>query len=140
MTDSSRRSPTNLDAAAPVPDSVASDGGEEEGDVASTRAGAGPDLSHLPEAHRDTVRRLHDRIQRAASLIEDLRAENKRLRRRVDELEARPALPDDQTILALDDNPEALRDRITDFIDSIDAYLDATDPEASDPDAPAEEA
>jgi hypothetical protein len=72
--------------------------------------------------------------------IERLRAENERLRRRVEELEAGPDLPDDETHLSLDDDPEALRERITDFIDAIDAYLERPTPgpssTAEDDDAP----
>jgi len=87
----------------------------------------------VPDAHRDVLRRLTRRVEAAVETIERLRAENERLRRRVEELEAGPDLPEDETLLTLDDDPEALRDRITQFIDAIDAYLDR--PAAGSPDA-----
>ncbi|MFP4227810.1 MAG: cell division protein ZapB [Salinivenus sp.] len=87
------------------------------------------DLSHLPEAYRDAFRRLHRQVERAADTIDRLRAENERLREKNQELEARPVLPDDKAVLTLDDDPEALRSRISEFIDAIDDYLEATDPE-----------
>jgi len=82
----------------------------------------------VPDAHRDVLQRLRHRVEEAVETIERLRAENERLRRRVEELEAGPDRPDDETILTLEDDPEALRDRITRFIDAIDAYLDRPGP------------
>ena len=113
-TDSPRPEP---DPATPVPDSTS---GAEEGDE-------GP-LAHLPAEHRDAVRRLSGRVRQAVETIERLRAENERLRRRVAELEAGPDLPADETHLSLDDDPDALRERITDFIDAIDACLERPTP------------
>ena len=94
------------------------------------------DLSHLPEEHRDVVRRLHRQVKRATATIDELQAENERLRRRVEELEAQPAVPEDETVLTFDDDPEALRTRITQFIDAIDTYLDSrpSEPPESDGD------
>ena len=113
-TDSSRPEP---DPATPVPDST-SDADEKD---------QGP-LAHLPTEHRDAMRRLSRRVRQAVDTIERLRAENERLRRRVEELEAGPDLPDDETHLSLDDDPDALRERITDFIDAIDACLERPTP------------
>jgi len=96
----------------------------EEGDAALD----GP----VPEAHRRRLRRLARTIEQAVDTIERLRTENERLRRRVEELEAGPDLPDDETLLSLDDDPEALRDQITQFIDAIDAVLDRPVPGPSD--------
>lgn len=107
--------------AVPVPDSVA-----VQAEARSL------DLSHVPAEHRDIVRRLHARVERAATSIERLRAENERLKARVKELETRPAVPPEKMILTLDDDPDAVRDRITSFIDAIDAYLDAAPSDASD--------
>jgi 5'-deoxynucleotidase YfbR-like HD superfamily hydrolase len=111
--DNVRSSLPESDPAGPVPESV-SDGSEAEP----------VDLSHLPPEHRDVVRRLHRRVAEAVETIRRLRAENERLRRRVEELEAGPDLPEDETVLALEDDPEALRGRITRFIDAIDTYLE----------------
>jgi len=82
-------------------------------------------LKALPEASRPSVRRLYERVEQSVETIQRLRAENERLRERVEELEERPSFPDDKTVVALDDDPDSLRDRITEFIDVIDAYLDA---------------
>jgi len=84
---------------------------------------------HLPDTHRAAVQRLHRRVEEAVETIQRLRAENERLRQRVQELESRPAFPEDKAVLALDDDPEAVRERITDFIDVIDDYLEATAPD-----------
>lgn len=98
-----------------------------EGDVGAE------DLAHLPAEHRETVQHLRRRIEQAVATIRRLRAENEQLRRRVDELEAQPTFPDDETVFALDDEPEDVKQRITSFIDAIDAYLEASaDEEAAD--------
>ncbi|MFB6247710.1 MAG: cell division protein ZapB [Salinibacter sp.] len=117
-TDSSRPEP---DPAAPVSDSAS--GTDEDG--------PGP-LSALPAEHRDAIRRLSRRVAQAVETIEHLRAENERLRRRVEELETGPDLPDDEVHLSLDDDPAALRERITQFIDAIDACLERPAPAPSD--------
>jgi predicted nuclease with TOPRIM domain len=96
-------------------------------------------LAPLPAEHRDAIRRLSRRVAQAADTIERLRAENERLRRRVEELEAGPDLPDDETHLSLDDDPEALRERITAFIDAIDACLDRPAPSSAAPEDTAED-
>lgn len=83
------------------------------------------DVSHLPSEHRDAVRRLRRQVETAVETIETLRAENRRLRERVAELEAQPTFPDDESVFALDEEPDALKARITRFIDAIDAYLEA---------------
>lgn len=117
-TDSSRPEP---DPAAPVSDAMS--GGDEGKQVS---------LSPLPTEHRDAVRQLSRRVAQAVDTIERLRAENERLRRRVEELEAGPDLPDDEAFLRLEDDPDALRDRITQFIDAIDACLERPVPGSSD--------
>ncbi len=120
MDESTRASLPEPDSMSPVPDSVSATEEDEEVEV--------PDFSHLPAEHRDTMRRLHRRVEQAAATIEQLRAENERLRRRVEELEAQPAFPEADTVLTLDDDPEAVRERISRFIDVIDTYLDETEP------------
>jgi len=106
--------------ASPVPESVSSPMDKPD----KPESQEGPALTHLPAEHRDVVRRLFQQVQAAVDTIEDLRAENERLRRRVAELEAEPEYPDDETVLALDDNPAEVRERITQFINTIDTYLD----------------
>jgi uncharacterized coiled-coil protein SlyX len=99
--------------APPVPDSIRPEAPDAE-----------TDLAHLPPEHRSTVRRLRAQVDRATTALNHLQAENERLRRRVDELEQRPAVQPDTTALVLDNDPEALRDRISSFIDAIDTYLE----------------
>lgn len=90
------------------------------------------DLSHLPPAYRDVVRRLHRKVRQAAGHIERLEEENERLREQVSELENRPAISPDKTALALDAEPATLRERISSFIEAIDTYLDEEPSEATD--------
>jgi len=144
MNDALDRSLPSTDSVSSVPESGSSDGGPstdeppEDGRAqertARDQASESPDLSHLPEAYREPLRRLHRRVQQATETIEQLRAENEQLRTQVQKLKDRPVLPDDKTVLALDDDPEALRSRIDDFIDAIDAYLEATAPEENEED------
>jgi predicted RNase H-like nuclease (RuvC/YqgF family) len=121
MDESSRPSLPGPDSVSPVPESVT-----DEDDEPVRR-----DVSHLPEEHRDAVRRLRRRVEEAIDTIEALRAENERLRRRVEELEAQPAFPEAETVLTLDDDPDAVKERIGRFIDTIDTYLEAAEPDAS---------
>jgi len=120
MSDSPRTSLPEIAPVSPVPDSVVSETEIEAVDV-----------SHLPEEHRAPLRRLHQRVRQAAEVIEQLRAENERLRRHIRELKARPVLPDAETVLTLDEDPDTVRRRITDFIDAIDTYLEATEPDGN---------
>lgn len=126
MDESTRASLPESDDVPPVPESVSSEDGDEEE----------PDFSDLPAEHRDTMRRLYRRVEQATVTIERLRAENERLRRRVEELEEQPAFPDAETVFSLDDDPDAVKERINRFIEAIDTYLEATAPDAD----PTEEA
>ena len=70
-------------------------------------------------------------VQRAAGALErlrdekrQLREENEHLRERVAQLEADPSAGRDGTALLLDDDSDALRERIDGFIDTLDAHLD----------------
>lgn len=119
MDESTRASLPEPDSVSPVPESVTSAGGASDA----------PDVSHVPAEHRPAVRRLHRRVEQAAEAIQQLRAENERLRRRVEELEAQPSFSEDETVLTVEDDPEEVRDQITRFIDTIDAYLDAAAPD-----------
>lgn len=120
MSEASPAPMSNPEPTLPTSDTVSSD--EEE-----------HDLSHLPPAQRNVVRRLQGKIQQATSLLDRLRTENERLRQRVEELERRPAIPMDKTALALDDDPEALRERISAFIETIDTYLEADPTDSEEP-------
>jgi predicted RNase H-like nuclease (RuvC/YqgF family) len=120
MDQSTRASLPEPDSLSSVPDSVSATEDEQA---------EAPDFSDLPAEHRDTMRRLHRQVEQAVATIERLRAENERLRRRVEELEAQPAFPEADTVLTLDDDPEAVRKRISRFIDVIDTYLEETAPE-----------
>jgi len=106
--------------ASPVPDSVSEASAPAE--PADTPSDSMP-AADVPDAHRDVVQRLYQQIRAAISTIEELRTENERLRKRIEELEAEPEYPDDETILALDENPEEVREQITQFINTIDTYL-----------------
>lgn len=77
------------------------------------------------------LERLRAQVSRAADEIERLRAENRRLRKRIETLERRPDVDPDAAFITLDD-PEALRQQIEGFIDTIDAYLGDDAPEPDD--------
>lgn len=81
------------------------------------------------------LERLRERVEAAAAEIERLRAENAELAARVRELAALDAAGGDATVLGLsiDEEPEALREKIEGFIAVIDRML--AEPS---PDAPAE--
>jgi uncharacterized coiled-coil protein SlyX len=122
MSDSSHPSVPESDPAPPVPDAVRPGASSSE-----------EDLTHLPPEHRATVRRLRAQVDRATTALNRLQDENERLRRRVEELEERPAVQPDTTALVLDNDPEALRDRISSFIDAIDTYLENGTPASEEP-------
>jgi hypothetical protein len=81
--------------------------------------GAPPALGDL----RAAVRRAAEEVGRLREKTGRLEGENGRLRARVTQLEADPSAGRDGTALLLDDDPEALRERIDQFIDAIDAHL-----------------
>jgi predicted nuclease with TOPRIM domain len=122
MDDSSPSLPESSPAS-PVPDSVSE---TDAPDADASAAGVAEALDvpdGLPDEHREVVRRLSQQVAAAVETIEELRAENERLRRRVEELEAGPEIPDDETLFTLDDDPDAVREQITEFIDTIDSFL-----------------
>ncbi len=125
MDESTRASLPEPDSVSPVPESVSPEKSDPRTDV---------DVSSLPPEHRDVMRRLRRRVEEAAETIERLRSEKERLQRRVEELEAEPRFPDDKAILSVDDDPEAVRGRIDQFIDAIDTYLEAGQSEAGSDD------
>lgn len=128
MDESTHSSLPDPNTVAPVPDSVR-EPDEVDGEV---------DLSHLPAEHRPVLRRLHRRVEQTTETIERLRTENRRLRQRVEELEAEPRVPDDKAVLTLDDDPQELREQIANFIGAIDTYLE-TEPVDPVPDEGADE-
>lgn len=113
MDDPTRASLPESDPAPQVPDSIRPDESDNE-----------DDLTHLPPEYQAVVRRLRTQVDRATTALNRLQAENERLRQRVEELEKRPAIQPDTTTLVLDDDAEALRDRISSFIDAIDTHLE----------------
>lgn len=116
--------------ASPVPDSVSDSAAdsvpETNGTAEQNDSSPNKDFSHLPPEHREVVQRLYQKVKTAIETIGRLRAENERLRERIAELEAKPDLPEDEAILALDDDPDEVRERITQFINTIDTYLDTS--------------
>jgi len=70
-----------------------------------------------------SLERLRDRVKKAAHELERLRKENTALAERIRQLETRPAVDFDGTVLAFDEDPEALREKVESFIRSIDTYL-----------------
>jgi len=113
MNDSTRAKLPSSNPAPPVPDSVQPSSSDNS-----------DDLTHLPPEYRAAVRRLRAQVDQATTALRRLQAENERLRRRVQELEQRPAIQPNTTTLVLDNDPDALRDRITAFIDALDTYIE----------------
>jgi hypothetical protein len=82
-------------------------------------------LDALPADHQKVVVRLHRMVEAAVATIQTLRAENARLRQSVEDLQQRPEVPEDATVVSLDAPPDALREQIQGFIALIDRYLEA---------------
>lgn len=80
-------------------------------------------LSRLPAGQQEAVKHLHTQVARAVTAIESLREENRRLRERVEELEQRPEVGEDETVVTFPADPESLRETVNRFIDAIDGYL-----------------
>ncbi len=80
-----------------------------------------------------SLQRLRDRVQEAVDELARLRQENAALYERIEELEARPAVDPDLTLLTFDEDPASLRRKVEGFIASIDAYLAGEQPTESDP-------
>lgn len=79
------------------------------------------------------LERLRERVEVAARELERLRKDNVLLARRIAELEARPAVDDDQSFLVLDENQEVLRKKVEGYIQAIDAYLSRERERAREP-------
>mgnify|MGYP006293377127 FL=1 len=121
MTDSHRPS---------LPPSSESDGtvSPDEATGATTPSTGADDLD-VPEPFREAVDALREEVEAAAETIRNLRAENARLRQRIDVLLERPDVSDDDAFILLEGKRVQLRDRIQQFIDAIDDHL-ATSPES----------
>lgn len=70
-----------------------------------------------------SLERLRDRVKKAARELERLRQENAALAERIRHLEARPAVDLEGTVLAFDEDPDLLREKVEGFIQAIDTYL-----------------
>lgn len=64
---------------------------------------------------------LRERTERLVEEVLQLRAENRRMKARIDELEE--LVETSGTLLPLDEEPDELRDRIEEFIELIDRRL-----------------
>lgn len=71
-----------------------------------------------------SLRRLRDRIERAAHELQVLREENAALNERILELEAMPPDTGESGIRFLETDPDALKRKVEGFIEVIDQYLD----------------
>lgn len=94
--------------------------------------GAAPVPGGSPTADLSALERLRERVELAARELKRLRQENQALAGRIQALEARTSGHTDQTLLAVDDPPEALEQRIRRFIQAIDRYLDEANPAESE--------
>ncbi len=70
-----------------------------------------------------SLERLRDRVKKAARELERLRTENAALTERIRRLETSPTVDLEGTVLAFDEDPEILREKVEGFITTIDAYL-----------------
>ena len=95
-----------------------------------TDANTGGEGASKPTGLKGTrsLRKLRDRVERAANELIRLRSENQLLQERIEELEAMPATNDDAGGLVLDGNPEALKRKVEGFIQAIDDYLEEKEP------------
>jgi hypothetical protein len=77
----------------------------------------------VPLKSPQSLERLRDRVQAAVHELDRLRKENAALTERIEQLETRPTLDVDDTLLAFDEHPDALREKVEGFISAIDQYL-----------------
>ncbi len=70
-----------------------------------------------------SLERLRERVKQAAHELDRLRKENAALAERIRQLETRPDVDLDGTVLAFDADPEVLREKVEGFIKTIDTYL-----------------
>jgi len=81
---------------------------------------------HAPR-RQDPLLRLRERVERAVAEIERLRRENAALAERIQSVAQDPLFKTGDAVeppsLALDEDPEALREKINDFIEALDRVL-----------------
>ncbi len=70
-----------------------------------------------------SLERLRDHVKKAARELERLRRENAALSERIRRLETSPAVDLDGTVLAFDEDPDVLREKVEGFLTAIDTYL-----------------
>lgn len=73
----------------------------------------------------DSLHRLRNRVKGAAAELERLRQENADLQARVHELEEQAEPNADGTVVAIGEDPEDVRERVNEFIEIIDDYLES---------------
>lgn len=71
----------------------------------------------------ESLQRLRDRIINTLQELERLRTSNAELAERIRELEERPHVDLDGTVLAFDEDPQQLREKVEGFIRAIDTYI-----------------
>ena len=100
----------------------------EKGELSNqpTDASAGGDST--PVLSNRSLRRLRDRVERAARELRVLREENTLLQERVTELEALSSenTPDTSPFF-FESDPESVKRKVDGFIQAIDQYLDNPD-------------
>lgn len=94
-----------------------------------------PERAERPATPAQALERLRARIGDAVRELERLRAENELLAQRVQELEVAGGRTPD-VVLPFADTPEAMREKMDEFIDALDAFLALDGP----PEPPAEPA
>lgn len=67
--------------------------------------------------------KLREQVAKAVEEIDRLRDENEALKAQVQELETRPAVELDGTVLTFSEDPAVLRRKIEGFVNAIDQYL-----------------
>ncbi|MXW64900.1 MAG: hypothetical protein F4Y00_05110 [Bacteroidetes bacterium SB0662_bin_6] len=67
---------------------------------------------------------LRRRVEEAVRVIEALRATNAALLKKMSELEKRPAIHRDHAFFSLPRNPDALKDDLRSFIETLDEYME----------------
>ncbi len=70
-----------------------------------------------------SLERLRDRVKKAARELERLRTDNAALTERIRRLETSPTVDLEGTVLAFDEDPDILREKVEGLITTIDAYL-----------------
>ncbi len=79
--------------------------------------------SPVDEATTEALDRLRAGIEAAVNEVNELRRKNEALEERVHDLQQRPEVSSDATVLMLDDGPEEVRQRIEQLIKTIDSRL-----------------